>query len=151
MNTKVGCLSSRNRRCQFPVRFLVLPWDVSLTDNCCMVCKHCVFKCFVLALFSGKPCIILITCHGKAVSYLDLTLKKNFGTNSIDIQIQAYRKPSSKTIAIHRTSRHPHQQKLSTFNSLTHRPANLPITTNSNNEENIYERQQKTTVSTTEP
>jgi hypothetical protein len=36
------------------------------------------------------------------IKYLDLTLKKNFETNSIDIEI--YRKPSSNTIAIHRTS-----------------------------------------------
>ena len=39
--------------------------------------------------------------------------------NSIDIEI--YRMPSSNTIAIHRNSRHPHQQKLSIFNRQTHK------------------------------
>ena len=37
----------------------------------------------------------------------------------------------NNTIAIHRTSRHPHQQKLRIFNSLIYRLTKLPITTNS--------------------
>ena len=44
------------------------------------------------------------------INHLDLTLKKNFRTNSTDIEI--HRKPSSNTIAIHRNSRHPHQKNL---------------------------------------
>ena len=43
------------------------------------------------------------------INYLDLSLKKNFGTNSIEVE--KYRKPSSNKIAMHRNSRHPHQQK----------------------------------------
>jgi hypothetical protein len=73
-----------------------------------------------------------------SINYLDLTLKNNFRTNSIDIKI--YRKPSSNTIVIHRKSRHPQQQNLSIFNSLIHRLTNLPITTNSYNKELKYIR-----------
>ena len=54
--------------------------------------------------------------------------------------IVIYRKPSSNTIAIHRNSRHPHQQKLSIFNSLIHRLTNIPITTSSYNKELKYIR-----------
>ena len=39
-----------------------------------------------------------------------------------------YHKPTSNTTAIHNKSRHPFQQKLSTFNSLIHRLITLPIT-----------------------
>jgi hypothetical protein len=71
-----------------------------------------------------------------SINYLDFTLKKNLETNSIDIGI--YRKSSSNTIFIHRTSRNPHQQKLSIFNSVIHRLTNLPITTNIYNKERKY-------------
>ena len=55
---------------------------------------------------------------------MDLTIRKNLQKEVIDLEI--YYKPTSNTTAIHNRPRHPFQQKLSTFNSLIHRPITKP-------------------------
>ena len=57
---------------------------------------------------------------------MDLTITKNLQKKVIDLGI--YHKPTSNTTGIHKRSRHPFQQKLSTFNSLINRLITFPIT-----------------------
>ena len=72
--------------------------------------------------------------HNNKINYLDLTIIKN--NNKIEYDI--YRKPTHTEICIHRDSRHPMQQKLSTFHSLIHRLRKIPMTKERYNKELNY-------------
>ena len=72
--------------------------------------------------------------HNNKINYLDLTIIKN--NNKIEYDI--YRKPTHTEICIHRNSRHPMQQKLSTFHSLIHRLQKIPLTKEKYNKELNY-------------
>ena len=59
------------------------------------------------------------------LNYLDLTIEKNQRKGKLEIGI--YHKTTSNNITTNSKSRHPYNQKLSTFNSLFHRLITIPL------------------------
>ncbi|XP_036320425.1 uncharacterized protein LOC118734935 [Rhagoletis pomonella] len=67
------------------------------------------------------------------LNYLDLTIKINKSTNSLQYEI--FRKPTATDIIIHNTSNHPHQHKKAAFRQMINRIERIPLTKEGYNKE----------------
>ena len=101
-------------------------WELSANTVTFISCRGI----YILSFHLSKSSFCINITHeneiDNTINYLDLTITKNLQKKVTDLGI--YHKPTSNTTAIHNKSRHPFQQKLSTFNSLIHRLITLPIT-----------------------